>query len=69
MKVLIKIRRGLRGRYWWRMVSEHGTVAVGPAPGQATYAEAYEQALSVINAVPEQAVQTDEHRHWWAFWR
>ena len=68
MKVLIKIRKGTRGKWWWRMVADHGTVAVGPSPGEPTERAAYEQAMSVIGAEVEDAVQV-EHRHWWQWWR
>lgn len=68
MKVIIKIRKGARGRYWWRLVADSGTVAVGPAPGHPTIAAAHAQATSVLNAELDGPVQVQHKRHWWEFW-
>ena len=68
MKLHCKVKQGLRGRWWWRVVDENGkTRAVCSAPGFTTSHRAQVDAQWVFES--ELAFDTDHKRHpWWRFW-
>ena len=68
MTLTIHIKRGLRGRFWWKLVDETGEVrAVCPPPGFVTSSNAHNAARRVLRA--ECAEKIHEHKaRWWQFW-